>query len=108
MTQAVQYYTSNATTNFTLNIRGNGSTSLNTVMQTGQSASIALLVTNGATPYYPSAFQIDGTTSGVTTKYQGGTAISSGNANSIDIYSITVIKTASATYTVLVGQTKFA
>jgi hypothetical protein len=107
MTQAVQYYTSNASTNFTLNIRGNGSTSLNTVMQTGQSATIALLVTNGATPYYPNVFQIDGTTSGVTTKFQNGTTISSGNANSIDIYSITVIKTASATYTVLIAQSKF-
>ena len=107
-TQAVQYYTSNATTNFTLNIRGNGSTALNTIMQTGQSASIALLVTNGATPYYPSAINIDGTASGVTVKYINGTSISSGNANSIDIYSITVIKTGSATYTVLVSQTKFA
>jgi chaperonin cofactor prefoldin len=108
MTQAVQYYTSNATTNFTLNIRGNGSTTLNTVMQVGQSATIALLVTNGATPYYPNVFQIDGTTSGVTTKFQNGTTITTGNANSIDIYSITVIKTASATYTVLVAQSKFA
>jgi hypothetical protein len=107
-TQAVQYYTSNATTNFTLNIRGNGSTALNTIMQTGQSASIALLVTNGATPYYPSAINIDGTASGVTVKYINGTSISSGNANSIDIYSITIIKTGSATYTVLISQTKFA
>ena len=108
MTQAVQYYTSNATTNFTLNIRGNGSTSLNTVMQVGQSASIALLVTNGSPAYYMSAINIDGTASGVTVKYINGTSLSSGNANSIDIYNITVIKTASATYTVLVVQTKFA
>ena len=107
-TQAVQYYTSNATTNFTLNIRGNGSTSLNTVMQTGQSISIALMVTNGSSAYYPNAFQIDGTTLNVTTKFLNGTTISSGNVNSIDIYNITVIKTASATYTVLVTQTKFA
>jgi chaperonin cofactor prefoldin len=108
MSQAVQYYTSNATTNFTLNIRGNGSTSLNTVMQIGQSASIALMVTNGSPAYYMSAINIDGTASGVTVKYINGTSLSSGNANSIDIYSITVIKTASATYTVLVVQTKFA
>jgi hypothetical protein len=106
-TQAVQYYTSNATTNFTLNIRGNGSTSLNTIMQTGQSASIALLVTNGSPAYYMSAINIDGTASGVTVKYINGNSITTGNANSIDIYSITVIKTGSATYTVLVSQTKF-
>ncbi len=108
MTQAVQYYTSNATTNFTLNVRGNGSTSLNTVMQVGQSASIALMVTNGSPAYYMSAINIDSTASGVTVKYINGTSLSSGNANSIDIYNITVIKTASAAYTVLVVQTKFA
>ena len=108
MTQAVQYYTSDATTNFTLNIRGNGTTSLNTVMQVGQSASIALMVTNGSSAYYPNVFQIDGTTANVTTKFLNGTTISSGNANSIDIYNITVIKTAASTYTVLVTQTKFA
>jgi hypothetical protein len=108
MSQAVQYYTSNTTTNFTLNIRGNGSTSLDTVMQVGQSASIALLVTNSSPAYYMSAINIDGTASGVTVKYINGTSLSSGNANSIDIYNITVIKTASATYTVLVVQTKFA
>jgi hypothetical protein len=107
-TQAVQYYTSNATNNFTLNIRGNGSTALNTIMQTGQSASIALLVTNGSPAYYLSAINIDGTASGVTVKYINGNSISSGNANSTDTYSITVIKTGSATYTVLVSQTRFA
>jgi hypothetical protein len=108
MTQAVQYYTSDATTNFTLNIRGNGSTSLNTVMQTGQSTNIVLMVTNGVGSYYPNVFQIDGTTSGVTTKFFNGSTIVSGNTNSIDIYNITVIKTASSTYTVLVQQNKFA
>ena len=108
MTQAVQYYTSDATTNFTLNIRGNGSTSLNTVMQTGQSTNIVLMITNGVGSYYPDVFQIDGTTSGVTTKFFNGSTIVSGNTNSIDIYNITVIKTASSTYTVLVQQNKFA
>jgi hypothetical protein len=105
-TQAVQYYTSNATTNFTVNIRGNASTSLNTVMTTGQFATMVLLVTNGATPYYPNVIQIDGVT--VTPKYQGGVTITAGNASSIDIYTITIVKTASATFTSFVSQTKFA
>ena len=105
-TQAVQYYTSNATTNFTVNIRGNASTSLDTVMTTGQFATMVLLVTNGATPYYPDVIQIDGST--VTPKYQGGITITAGNASSIDIYTITIVKTASATFTSFVSQTKFA
>ena len=106
ITQAVQYYTSNTTTNFTLNIRGNSTTSLNTLLAVGQSATIALLVTNGTTAYYPSAITIDGTS--VTPKWGGGTAPTSGDASAIDVYVFTVIKTASATYTVLGNQTKYA
>ena len=59
-------------------------------------------------PYYNSSVQVDGTTSGVTTKWQGGTAPTSGNASSVDTYNYVIIKTASATYTVLASQTKFA
>jgi len=106
VTQAVQYYTSNTTTNFTLNIRGNSTTTLNTMLTTGQSATFALMVTNGSTAYYPNAVTIDGTS--VTPKWGGGTAPSAGNASAIDVYVYTVIKTASATYTVLANQTKYA
>jgi hypothetical protein len=63
------------------------------------------LVTN-TTAYYPTAFQVDGTS--VTPKWQGGIAPSAGSANSIDSYTFTIIKTASATYTVLASQVKFA
>ena len=105
-TQAVRYYTSNNTTNFTVNIRGNGTTTLNDTMAIGQTATMVLMVTNGATPYYPNVIQIDGTT--ITPKYQGGLAITAGNASSIDIYTITIVKTASATFTSFVSQTKFA
>jgi hypothetical protein len=106
LTQAVQYYTTNASANFTFNIRGDSTTSLNTIMATGQSCTIALLVTNGSTAYYPTAFQVDG--SSVTPKWQGGTAPTAGNASALDVYVLTVIKTASATFTVLASQTKFA
>jgi hypothetical protein len=105
-TQSVQYYTSNASTNFTLNVRGDGSTALNSVMSTGQAVTIALLVTCGSTAYYPNAMTIDG--SSVTPKWQGGTAPSSGYASAVNVYVYTIIKTASATFTVLASQTKFA
>jgi hypothetical protein len=103
---AVTYFTSNATGNWTLNIRGGASTSLDSIMSTGESMTMAFLVTNGSTPYYQSGFQIDG--NAVTPKWQGGTAPTSGNASSIDIYTITVIKTGSATFTAFAAQTKFA
>ena len=106
VTQSVQYYTTNAANNFTWNVRGSSSATLNSVMAVGQSITIALFVTNGATAYYPSAFQVDGTA--ITPKYQGGSAISSGNASSVDVYALTLVKTASATFTAFVTQTKFA
>ena len=105
-TQAVLYYTSAATGNFTINLRGDGSTTLNNIMDTGESLTVAFLATNTGTPYYQSAFQIDG--SSVTPEYQGGSAPSAGNANSVDIYTYTVFKTADATFTAFASQTQFA
>ena len=105
---AVTYYTANATGNWALNLRGDGSTTMNSVMSTGKSLTVAFLVTNGGTAYYQTALQVDGTTSGVTLEWQNGVAPSAGNINSIDVYSITLIKTGSATYTALASQTKFA
>jgi hypothetical protein len=105
-TQSVLYYTSNASANWTVNVRGSSGTSLNTVMSTGESMTIAFLVTQGSTAYYASAFQVDG--SPVTPKWQGGTAPTAGNASSIDAYVYTIVKTGSATFTVFASQTKFA
>jgi hypothetical protein len=105
-TQSVLYYTSNASANWTTNFRGSSGTSLNTLMSTGQSITVAFLVTQGATAYYNNAFQVDGTS--VTPKWQGGTAPSAGNASSIDIYSFTIVKTGSAAFTIFASQTKFA
>jgi len=107
-TQAVLYYTSNASANWTVNFRMSSGTSLNTAMSTGQSVTVAFLVAQGGTAYYNSSVQIDGTTSGVSTKWQGGTAPTSGNTSSIDVYQYTIVKTASATYTVFASQTKYA
>lgn len=103
---AVQYITGNNANNWTLNFAFSSGTSLNTAMATNDSISCTLVVTNSTTAYYPSAFTIDGTS--VTPKWQGGTAPTSGNASSIDSYTFVIIKTASATYTVLAAQTKFA
>jgi hypothetical protein len=104
-TQSVLYYTTNASGNFTLNFRGSSGTSLNTLMATGESMTVVFMCTNGTTAYYNSAVQVDG--SAVTPKWQGGTAPSAGNASSIDTYTYTIIKTASATYTVLASLTQF-
>lgn len=106
LTQSVLYYTTNASGNWTLNVRGNSGTTLNSVMATGQSLSITFMATQGGTAYYNNAMTIDG--SAVTPKWQGGTAPTSGNTSSIDIYTYAIVKTASATFTVFASQTKFA
>lgn len=105
-TQSVLYYTSNSTGNWTLNIRGDSGTSLNSLMATGQSMTLAFLATQGSTAYYNSAVTIDG--SSVTPKWFGGSAPSAGNANGIDVYTYTIIKTGSATFTALASLSRFA
>jgi len=103
-TASIWYYTTNATANHTLNIRYSSSVSLNTALATGDSITVVWMNTNGSTAYYPNVIQIDGT--GVTPKVPS--AISAGNASAIDVYVFTIIKTASATFTVLETQAKFA
>jgi len=106
VTQGVLYYTTNATANFTLNIRGSSSATLNSILTTGDAITVVFLNTNGTTAYYPTVYQIDG--SAVTPKWQGGTAPTGGTVSSIDAYSLTIIKTASTpSYAVLASQTKF-
>ena len=108
-TQGVLYYTSNATANWTLNFRGTSGTTMNSKLAVGDSVTCSFLVTNGSTAYYTSAVNVDGTTSGVTTKWSGGTAPAAGNASAVDAYSFTIVKTASATFTVFAaGPVKYA
>lgn len=108
ITQGFLYYTTNASANWVLNIRGNSSTTLSSLLAVGDSITVTFLVTNGTTAYYQTAFNIDGVA--VTPKYTGGTAPSTGNVSSIDVYTYTIIKTATTpTYTVFgAGPIKYA
>lgn len=105
-TQSVLYYTTNSSGNFTVNFRASSTSTLNSVMATGQSVTVAFLCTNGGTAYYNNVVQVDG--SSVTPKWQGGSAPTAGNASSIDIYVYTIIKTGAATFTVAASQIRFA
>ena len=105
-TSAFIYYTSNSTANFTLNFRGDSSTTLNSILSNGQSITVSVLNTNGTTAYYGNAFQIDGVS--VTPKWSNGLAPTAGNASATDAYSFTIIKSAAATYSVFAGMSKFA
>jgi hypothetical protein len=105
-TQSVILFTSNATTNWSFNFQGSSSTSVNSLLTTGQSLTVALMVNQGSTAYLASNIRIDGST--VTPKWQGGSAPTAGNANSVDVYAYTIIKTADAVFNVFASQTQFA
>jgi hypothetical protein len=107
LTQAVLYYTSAATGNFTVNFRGNSTVALNSCLAIGDSYTAAFMNTNTTTAYYTTFVTIDGTSTNVSTKWQGGSTPSAGNADSIDTYAYSIIKTAASTYTVLASQTQF-
>ena len=107
LTSSVLIYTLNATGNWTLNVRGDGSNTLNSVMSTGEQLSVVFESPNGATAYYPTGFTVDGSAP-ASIKWLGGTAPSSGNINSTDVYVYTIRKTGANTFTVLASQNRFA
>jgi hypothetical protein len=106
LTQAIVYYTSASTANFSLNVRGNSGTTLNSIMNVGESVTVVVVSTQGGTSWYLTGVQVDGTATGVTTKWATA-APTSGGTNSIDSYTVTIIKTGASTYTALASLTKF-
>jgi len=105
-TQSIVYFTTNATANWTINLRASSAATLNSLMSTGQTITVTFMATLGATAYYNSALTIDGVS--VTPKWQGGVAPTAGNVNSVDTYTYAILKTASATFTVLAARTRYA
>jgi hypothetical protein len=105
LSQAVFYANVVDTSNFTVNLRGNSSTPLNSALAVGESVTVALLNKNDNTTYYNNVIQVDGTT--VTAIWQGGSAPTNGNASSTDVYTYTALKTAASTYVVLASITQF-
>jgi hypothetical protein len=105
LSNVVQYFTSNAAGNWTVNFRGNATTTFNNAVPNNTSISATLMTTQGGTAYYNSAITIDGNS--VTPKWQGGTAPTSGNASGVDSYTYVIIKTGSNAYTAFASQTQF-
>lgn len=93
----VYLYTSNAANNWTLNFRSDTSNSLDSVMNIGETISVAVKVTMGATPYYNTAVTIDG--GAITAKWLGG-APTFGVASSRNNYLYSITKTGAATFIV--------
>lgn len=105
LTSSIYYFSGTPSANFAINIRGNSSvTNLNDILSTGQTITISIMIDRAANTYKLSTVNING--SSQTINWFGGTAPSAGNA--LDIYSITVLKTAASTYKVFASQAKFA
>ena len=99
----VHYFTTTETTTSTPNIRFSGSVSLDSAMAVGETISVTI-VTTAAAAGYSAQLNIDG--SAVTENWVGGSAPSDGGSSGVDIYTYNIIKTASATFTVIANQTK--
>jgi len=95
---AVNYYTASATGNWTINFRGNSSVTANSYLGTGQSTTTTLLATIGASAYYPTAFTIDNVAANI--KWLGGAAPVAGVASKVNVYTFTIVKIGSSSYTV--------
>jgi hypothetical protein len=103
--QPILYLTTNATANGTVNFRGNSTVAVDTLLRTGQSITVSLLVTNGSIPYKANVVQVDGLIQ--TAKWAGGAEPVNGNPFAVDLYSYTIIKTGTATFTVLASQQRY-
>ena len=107
LTQSVLLYTSNVVNNWTLNVRGNSTTPLSSVLNTGQTITLTLMTSAAGSGYYQTGMTVDGAT--VTARWQGGTAPSSGDTSAFDVYSYSITKVSTTpSYVVLASVAKFA
>ena len=104
----IVFFTSNATSNVTVNLRGNSTTALNDLVANGQAVTFSVFFPQSATPYYVNQITIDGTTvPTANVSWQGYVPVTSGNANSIDLYAFTAIKGSINNWRVFATQTTY-
>ena len=101
----VHLFTTTETATSTPNIRVDGSTSLDSSMNTGESVTV-VLISAAAAAGYSAQLTIDG--SAVTEEWLGGSAPSTGGSGGYDVYTYNIIKTGSATFVVLANLVNFA
>lgn len=102
----VYYQTVDMTSDVTVNVQADGIEPFDSIININESVTVVFLFTNGTTAYINNVFQIEGVAQ--TVKWDGGFAPTQGSANSIDLYSYTIIKTAASTYTILGSFASFA
>ena len=108
-TASVQITTGAPAANFTLNVRGSASVTLDSLMAVNDSITVTFECLNGAAnTFYATAYTIDGVA--VTPKWLGGTAPAAGFASSANVYMLQIRKTGAgpATYSCIASLSQFA
>ena len=101
----VHHFTTQETTTAVPNIRVSSSVSLNSMMAIGETITLSV-ITTAAAGGYSAQWTIDGVA--VTEAWNGGSAPSAGGSGGKDFYTLNIIKTANATFTVLANVANFA
>ena len=96
----------NAGGSFVINIRGDASTTFDSLLGIGKVTTMTIYSANNSTSNYMTAFQIDG--SAQTVKWSGGSAPSAGTGSGVDVYSMTILALGSNTYEVYGNFSNFA
>ena len=105
-TASVWKYTAASVGSFSINLRGDATTTLASLLAIGDSCTIVVANTCGGTPYFPSSFSIDGVQ--VFPKWSGGLSPNAGNSNSVDFYAYVISRESAGTYAIYANQTKYA
>ena len=84
----VHYFTTQESTTSLVNIRVDGSNTLQDAMDTGDVCTVTVIVTAAAAGYFTN-WQIDN--NAVTEEWVGGEAPSEGGSDGLDIYTLTII-----------------
>jgi len=95
-------FTTNSGATWTHNIRGDGSTTLNSMMETGEKISVVVISAQNNTSYYTANITIDGAAQ--TEYWQGGATPTAGSGSGFDSYTWSIIKTGTDQYVIASGQ----
>lgn len=107
---AVYYNMASTTSNITLNLRGDGSTTLDDLVLEGKAFSCVFMITSGSVN--GKILTVTAGSSTVSLKWFGGNVSPAGSSGgSVDVYTITAVKTSdtgNGTFTIFISQSKFA
>ena len=96
----------NAGGSFVINLRGDASTTFDSLIDIGKVTVMTIYSANNSASNYMTSFQIDG--SAQTIKYSGGSAPSAATGSGVDVYSMTIFKIGASSYEVYGNFTNFA